>query len=135
MSVKVKVQLDQGKLKQLHQSHLQALEMTAEAALSDVKRSAVVPKDAGTLEGSGFVDTTGINWGYTRIIFDTPYARRLYYHPEYNFRTDKNPNAKSDANANAQGKWMETYIRGEKEGFIEETYAELFKQLNKGVIT
>ena len=126
MSVKVKVQLDQAKLKQLHQSHLQALEMTAEAVLSDVKTSAVVPKDTSTLEDSGFVDVTGINWGYTRIIFDTPYARRLYFHPEYNFRTDKNPNA--------QGKWMEMYIKGEKEGFIKETYAELLKQLNKGVI-
>lgn len=126
MSVKVKVQLDQAKMKQLHQSHLQALEMTAEAVLSDVKTSAVVPKDTSTLEDSGFVDITGINWGYTRIIFDTPYARRLYYHPEYNFRTDKNPNA--------QGKWMEMYIRGKKESFIKETYAELFKRLNKGVI-
>lgn len=126
MSVKVKVQLDQAKMKQLHQSHLQALEMTAEAVLSDVKTSAVVPKDTSTLEDSGFVDTTGINWGYTRIIFDTPYARRLYYHPEYNFRTDKN--------LNAQGKWMQTYIDGPKKDFVKNAYAENFKRLSKGIV-
>lgn len=126
MSVKVKVQLDQAKMKQLHQSHLQALEMTAEAVLSDVKTSAVVPKDTGTLEDSGDVDTTGINWGYTRIIFDTPYARRLYYHPEYNFRDDKN--------LNARGEWMQAYIDGAKENFIRNAYTENFKRLARGIV-
>lgn len=126
MSVKVTVELDHMKLKQLHRSHLQALEMTAESVLSDIKTSGVVPKDTSTLEDSGFVDSTGINWGYTRLIFDTPYARRLYYHPEYNFRTDKNPNA--------QGKWMQTYIDGPKKDFIKNAYAENFKRLSKGII-
>lgn len=27
------------------------------------------------------------------LIWDTPYARRLYYNPQYNFSTDRNPNA------------------------------------------
>ena len=126
MSVKVKVQLDQGKLKQLHQSHLQALEATAQSTLDDIKGSQVVPRNDGTLEDSGFVDTTGINWGYTRIIFDTPYARRLYYHPEYDFRYDKNPNAR--------GEWMQAYIDGPKENFIRNAYAENFKRLARGII-
>lgn len=126
MSVKVKVQLDQVKLKQLHQSHLQALEMTAQSTLDDIKVSQVVPKDTTALEDSSFVDITGIKRGYARVIFDTPYARRLYYHPEYNFRTDKNPNA--------QGEWMQAYIDGPKENFIRNAYAENFKRLARGIV-
>ena len=65
---------------------------------------------AGTLQlvafKSGYVDKDQIGQGKAAIVFHTPYARRLYYHPEYNFRTDKNPNT--------QGKWMQTYIDGEK---------------------
>ncbi len=126
MSVKVKVQLDQEKLKQLHQSHLQALEMTAQSTLDDIKLSQVVPKDTSALEDSSFVDITGIKQGYAKVIFDTPYARRLYYHPEYNFRTDKNPNA--------QGEWMQVYIDGPKENFIRNAYAENLKRLARGII-
>lgn len=34
-----------------------------------------------------------------RLIWNTPYARRLYYNPQYDFSTDVNPNA--------QGLWFE----------------------------
>lgn len=37
--------------------------------------------------------------GEGQIIYSTPYARRLYYNPQYNFSKDKNPNA--------QGLWFE----------------------------
>ena len=33
------------------------------------------------------------------LMWDMPYARRLYYNPQYNFSTDRNPNA--------QGLWFE----------------------------
>jgi len=126
MNVKVDIKLNNAKIDRLIEAHSKALEMTADATLSDIKTSAVVPKETGELERSGFVDTTGINWGYTRIIFDTPYARRLYWHPEYNFRKDKN--------ANAQGKWMEAYLTGEKQQFIKGTYSKFLKMLSKGLI-
>ena len=100
--------------------------MTGEAVLSDIKTSQVVPKETGTLEDSGFVDLSEIKEAIVRIVFDTPYARRLYWHPEYNFRHDKNPNA--------QGKWMETYLTGEKQQFIKNTYSTFFKQLSKGLV-
>lgn len=126
MSVSVKIKLYPDKVKTLETAALQALEMTADAVLSDIKTSAVVPKDTGELERSGFVDTTQIKKYIVKIIFDTPYARRLYWHPEYNFRKDKNPNA--------QGKWMESYFYGEKKQFVIDTYGKLFKQLSKGLI-
>lgn len=126
MKVNVKVTLNQAALKNLEQIQRQALEMTAEAVLTDIKTSGVVPKDTSHLELSGFVDLTEIRQGIASIVFDTPYARRLYWHPEYNFRTDKNPNAR--------GKWMEPYYSGEKKKFVQQTFAAFVKQLSKGMI-
>lgn len=126
MSVKVTIKLDQTKIDSLEEASKKAFEMTVEAVLSDIKTSAVVPKDTGELERSGFVDTSQIDNMVAAIIFDTPYARRLYWHPEYNFRTDKN--------INAGGKWMQPYIDGDKKDFIKETYMEFLKLLSKGVV-
>jgi hypothetical protein len=126
MSVKVIIKLDAFKISELEKAGKQAFEMTLEAVLSDIKTSAVVPKEHTILEDSGFVDTSQIENMIASIVFDTPYARRLYWHPEYNFRTDKN--------INAQGKWMQTYIDGEKKDFIKETYGKFLKMLSKGVI-
>lgn len=126
MKVTAKVLINQGAIKQLVEAQKQALEMTAEAVKSDIVTSAVVPKQTGELERSGHVDASGISQGKVRIVFDTPYARRLYWHPEYNFRTDKNPNA--------QGKWMESYHAGDKRQFVEETYARLLKTAARGLV-
>lgn len=126
MKVTAKVTLNQSALKQLEQIKQQALEKTAEAVLTDLVTSGVIPKDKGELERSGFVDLTEIKRGIAYIVFDTPYARRLYWHPEYNFRADKNPNA--------QGKWMEVYHAGDKREWVIETFAKFVKQLSKGLI-
>jgi hypothetical protein len=126
MKIKVNIKLDNQKIAKLEEVYLKALEMTAEAILSDIRTSAVVPKDTGELERSGFVDLSDIKNAIARIVFDTPYARRLYWHPEYNFRTDKNVNAK--------GKWMEDYLSGEKKQFVIDTYSKFLKMLGKGLI-
>lgn len=124
MSVKVTIKLDNNKISALQKASQQAFGMTVDAVLSDIKTSAVVPKEHGTLEDSGFVEVTSDF--VASIIFDTPYARRLYWHPEYNFRQDKN--------VNAGGKWMQPYIDGDKKNFITETYMKLLKQLSKGLV-
>lgn len=41
-----------------------------------------IPKDTGALIQSGIINT---RVGSGQVIWRTPYARRLYYHPEYNF--------------------------------------------------
>lgn len=129
MNVKVTVKLDNEKLNNITKAHMKSLEMTGDELLGNIKTSQVVPRNDGTLENSGFVDTTGINWGYTRIIFDTPYARRLYWHPEYNFRRGEGA-----PNPNAQGKWMDAYINGEKDDFMKNAYSKFLKMNLKGVI-
>lgn len=124
MSVKVTVKLDQSKIGQLQKASKQAFELTVEAVLSDMKTSAVIPKEHGTLEDSGFIEITSDF--VASIIFDTPYARRLYWHPEYKFRQDKN--------VNAGGKWMQPYIDGDKKDFIKKTYMKFLKQFSKGLV-
>ena len=124
MKIKAKVTLNRQALARLGQIQQQALEMTAEAVRTDIVTSAVVPKQTGELERSSFVDTKTPR--KARIVFDTPYARRLYWHPEYNFRRDKN--------ANAQGKWMEAYHAGDKRVWVQKSFATFVKQLSKGLI-
>lgn len=127
MNIKVKLKLYPDKIKGLEKACKISLEQTGNAVLSDIKTSQVVPKDTSTLENSGFVDTTGISSGYLRIIFDTPYARRLYWHPEYNFRHDKNPNAK--------GLWMQDYEQGgEKEEYMKNVFTMFLKRNSGGII-
>lgn len=126
MKAKVTIKLNNSAVSTLERAQKQAIEMTMEAVLSDIKTSAVVPKQTGELERSGFVDTSQLEKFIASIVFDTPYARRLYWHPEYNFRHDKN--------VNAQGKWMQSYIDGDRKDFIRETYMKFFKQLSKGLV-
>ena len=126
MKAKVTIKLDRTKINTLINARNKALEETTEAILSDIKTSAVVPKDTGELERSGFVDLSKLDDGIASIIFDTPYARRLYWHPEYNFRQDKN--------INAQGKWMQSYIDGDNKVFVTDTYFKFLKMFSKGLI-
>lgn len=124
---KVTIEFDQRKLAQLQGVANEALRMTATETLTDIRNSQVVPKNVGILEGSGFVDDSQLQEGKAAVVFDTPYARRLYWHPEYNFRTDKNPNA--------QVRWMDMYLPGgDKAKFIRETFGKFVKLLSKGLI-
>lgn len=103
-----------------------ALAETAEALHTEIVQAQVVPRDKGTLQNEGFfVDYSLINKGQAILTHTTPYARRLYFHPEYNFSKDKNPNAK--------GRWFEDWLKGGKyEDFAEKAFAELLKkELNK----
>jgi hypothetical protein len=58
------------------------------------------PMDIGTLIGAHQVVPAETPEEGAAVVVDTPYAARLHEHPEYNFATDANPNA--------QGKWVET---------------------------
>lgn len=50
-----------------------------------------IPTDQHYLEKSGIQHS---KLGSGEIIWQTPYARRLYYNPQYNFSKDINPNAR-----------------------------------------
>lgn len=91
--------LDKSAIKGIEQKAYKCLGKTAKVLQDDIRQAMVVPRDTGNLQNEAFhVDTTTEQKGYVRLSFNAPYARRLYYHPEYNFRTDKNPDA--------QGLWL-----------------------------
>lgn len=123
---KVKITLYPDKIKKLHEISQKAFELTVKEVLSDIRNSQVVPKNTGELERSGYPEID-VQKMVAKIVFDMPYARRLYWHPEYNYRQDKNPYA--------GGLWMQTYIDGEKKNFVKETYSKFLKQLGGSLIT
>ena len=124
--MRVNVRLNRTAISRLQQAQKQSLEMTAEAVKSDIVTSAVVPKNTGELERSGFVDNSRLNLGEVTLVYDTPYARRLYWHPEFRFRVDRN--------ANAQGKWMQSYIDGNKKGFAKNVFIQFYRRLTGGFV-
>lgn len=65
------------------------------------------PFDQHTLIESGESNT---KTGSGEVIYNTPYARRLYYHPEYNFSTEHNPQA--------GGYWFERMKQQHKERIL-----------------
>lgn len=82
-----------------------ALILTAEQLMTAVVQAQVMPFAQGTLQGEAtFVDDSEKASGHVYIVSSTPYARRLYYHPEYHFSTEENPNAK--------GKWYTEWTPG-----------------------
>jgi len=119
--LKIRVNMKSRQLRALSRAQLQAAEMTVEAMRTEINIDKVVPKQDGTLEKSLTINTTLLNKGELKLSYDSPYARRLYYHPEFNFRTDKNENAK--------GLWLEDYIDGDKKDFARNTYAKLYARL------
>ncbi len=123
IKIKAKLELNQEAIKKIQDAAVKALPLTMEAMKTEVNNMQVVPKETGNLEESAATGAEG-NKGY--ISYNTPYARRLYYHPEYNFRQDKNPNA--------QGRWMDSFIYGPKKDWLAKAYGEFLKRLSGGVI-
>ena len=100
-----------------------ALHQTAEALHTEVVQAQVIPFDTGNLQNeSTHIDTSDINSGKVSIIHNTPYARRLYFHPEYNFSTIENPFAK--------GEWWTDWLPGGKfEKFSHKAFKEFYKKV------
>ena len=116
-----KIKLDRGKLRRLDRAAVTALEQTGEALHTEVLTAQVMPFDIGTMQNeSTFVDTSESAAGTVSLVTSTPYARRLYYHPEYNFRTVNNPDAR--------GKWLEAWIDGDRKDFCTEAFKKLYRQ-------
>ena len=121
MQVKSSVTLNLPRIRQLTQAAITALEQTGEALHTEVVQAQVMPFDTGHLEEDAtFVDYSDSVDGIVRIVSSTPYARRLYYHPEYNFQTDENPFA--------GGEWFEPWLPG---GVSQDFAKDAFKRFYK----
>lgn len=120
--VNSRVVLDHRAIDVIKDAAVTALEMTGDKVLDDVIDKNVVPMAVGTLQESAYVNREQSSKGHVHIAFNTPYARRLYFHPEYNFRTDNNENAK--------GEWLEDWTeKGKYAKKVKQYYAEFLKQL------
>lgn len=117
------VKLDMSVIRQLGYAQIMALEQTAEALHTEVVQKQVMPFDTGNLQNeSTFVDNSRSSSGKVSLVSSTPYARRLYFHPEFNFRKDENPNAK--------GEWYEDYVPGGKyDTFAQDAYKQLYRRI------
>lgn len=117
------VKLNMGTIARLDSAAVTALEQTAEAVHTDLVQSQVMPRRSGHLQNeSTFVETSMSGQGSVAIVSSTPYARRLYFHPEYNFSKEANPNAK--------GEWFEDWLPGgRKQDFANNTFAQIYRRL------
>ena len=105
------VRLNMGRIRRLSKAAVSALEQTAEAVHTEVVQAQVFPFDTGNLQNeSTFVDCSRSSQGKVTIVSDTPYARRLYYHPEYDFQTDENPNAKASRSSSYGRSWRDCSV-------------------------
>lgn len=125
INLKFNIKYNKTQINKVKKAQITALMKTVEALHSEIIQSQVMPFDTGNMQNSStFVDDSNIKNGFASLVTQTPYARRLYYHPEYNFRTDNNPHA--------QGRWLDSWINGKNKNFVSKTYEYfLSREMNK----
>lgn len=114
--------LNMDRIKELEDAQITALEKTVEALHTEVVQAEVMPRDTGAMQNeSTFVDMNDSANGSVSLVTSTPYARRLYYHPEYDFQTYEN--------AFAMGLWLSPWQKGGTyEDFCKDAYKKFFKK-------
>ena len=116
VQVTSRIILDQSAIGRLDKVAIECIALTADATLTELRDRRAMPFDTGNLQNdSTFVDDS--QQGKASIVSSTPYARRLYFHPEYNYRRNNN--------GNAGGRWFDSFLNDD---FIVKAYAMLLKQ-------
>lgn len=114
----VTIKLDLQAIRKLEDEAKKSAEITMEQLRKDIKDEQTMPFDTGDMQNNQtFV---AVEDDSVRLVTGSPQARRLYYHPEYNFQQGKN--------ANAGGEWLEPYINGDKKDFVRDTFIKTFKK-------
>lgn len=121
-SVSSKIKLNMPVVKQLDKAKQQALEQTGDALLKQVKNTQVMPFDTSILQDdSTAVDYSQSAKGIVKIVSSTPYARRLYFHPEYNFSRKEN--------IAAGGKWFAPWLEGgTRQNFCSRAFVRFYRK-------
>lgn len=116
VQVTSRVELNMSVLNMLDNAQYEALAMTGDATLTELRDRQVMPFDTGNLQNdSTFVDDSQKD--KVSIVSSTPYARRLYFHPEYNFRRGNN--------SSAGGKWFDSFLNDD---FVADAFRKLLNQ-------
>ena len=105
MSEGINVNIDWKAVNKKEQEVFRALGLVAEVLQDDIREEMIVPRKTGALQGEKFyIDRSEIRKGIVSLAHTGPYARRLYYHPEYNFNRE--------FNVNAQALWFRPWMKG-----------------------
>lgn len=122
MQCNSKIKINQSRIKQLSAGAVTALEKTAEALHTEVVQAEIMPRDTGAMQNENtFVDYSQSRSGRVSIVTSAPYARRLYFHPEYHFQTYEN--------AFASGKWYKPWLpSGISEDFAPDTFKKFYRR-------
>ena len=120
--VSSKLVLNLNTLRALDEAQIAALELTAEALHTEVVNAGVMPFDTGNMQNlQTFVDTSDRASGHVSLVTSAPQARRLYFHPEYDFQTVNN--------ASAGGMWLDSWISGQYAEFCPKAFAAFLKEV------
>lgn len=117
--MRVTSKVNNAKLKQINEDAFLCLLKTADSLKSDLIESQTMPMDSGDLQKDLDIYDEEKGAGRVKVGTSLKYGRRLYFHPEYNFRKDRNPNA--------GGEWFEPYINGNKKDFVEKNFKKFMK--------
>ena len=119
--MKVTIQWDKAKLAALAGAVAPAMEKTIDALKTEVINSTRMPFDIGDMQNNQTFSETKVNGDIVeaQLITASPQARRLYYHPEYNFQK-KNPKAGAY--------WLEPWIAGQHKDFAKETFKKQYRE-------
>lgn len=127
MKIAVKVKINSRVVRGLENAAFKAAQTAIEETFKEIKNAQVMPYDNGIMQNTSTFTDVSKEDGCIKalIIVDASQARRLYYHPEYNFQTVNNPNA----GAGWFGMWGEG---GKYEDFFRNAYEKNFrKELRK----
>ena len=108
---------------QLQSYSINGVSMSVEAnSLKKVCGVAIPSELYSQLVSTGLADYSNSDKGVTSIVSTTPYARRLYFHPEYNFSTKEHKNAGAE--------WFIPWQKGgTRENFCVDTFAKIYRGL------
>lgn len=117
--MKVEITFNNEFIRGLEKAALASAVETLEAVYANLtNETKTMPFDTGDMQNNQtFVETSETG---AVLMTGSPQARRLYYHPEYNFQRGEN--------ANAGAYWLEPYITGGKKDFAQAEFTEIFKR-------
>ena len=126
--MKVEVKWDPNFIKNLEKAVKDSAVEALEVTYSDLVKSKTMPFDNGIMQNNQThvkldnVDLSGDGKICIALTTDAIQARRLYYHPEYNFKQSEG------ANGTRGAKWLEPYINGDKKDFVKTEFAKALEK-------
>ena len=103
----------------------ECLVLGALAAKEDLVSSGLMPFESGFLQNSAtYVDVGGLRQDRASLVSDTVYARRKFFHPEFEFD--------QSVNRQAGGRWFDAYLNGDRRDLFFDEFAGEMRKKMKG---